>query len=116
MPALRGLFAPGTRATAAATPGGSGCLPADVDAPAATLHRPGRAGVEVAAAGPAAGVEAEASSWPGTGAAVTGADVESDVLATASAGDVGQRVEVLAAAARGRTFASAPGDLVAAGG
>ena len=71
---------------------------------------------ELAAAGPAAVVEAEASSRPGTGAAVTGPDVESDVLVTASAGDVGQRVEVLAAAARGRTFASAPGDLVVAGG
>ena len=118
-PALRGLFAPGTRAAAAASPARSGGLPADIDAPAATRHRPGRAAgvvvAEVAAAGLAAGVEVEASSRPGTGAAVTGPDVESDVLGTASAGDVGQRVEVLAAAARGRTFAPALGDLAVAG-
>ena len=58
-PALRGLFAPGTRVAIAAAPAGSGGLPADIDAPAATLHRPGRgagvAAAEVAAAGPAAG-------------------------------------------------------------
>ena len=100
-PALRGLFAPGTRAAAAVAPAGSGGLPADIGAPAATLHHPGRAAgdvaAELAAAGPAAGVEAVASSRPGTGAPVTGPDVESDVLAPASAG-------------------SAPGDLVVAGG
>ena len=93
-PALRGLFAPGTRAAAAA-------------APAATLHRPGRAAgvvaAEVAAAGPAAGVEAEAASRPGPGAAVTGPDVEPAVAPTA-----GSIVQVLAAAARSRAFTTAP--------
>ena len=59
-PALRRFFAPGTPASAAAAPGGSGGLPAaDVDELAATLGRPSRpAGVvtvDVAAAAPAAG-------------------------------------------------------------
>jgi hypothetical protein len=48
-------------AAAAAAPAGSGGLPADIDAPAATLHRPGRGAgdeaAEVAATG-LAGVEA----------------------------------------------------------
>ena len=72
-PALRGFFAPGTPAAAAAAPGGSGGPPADVDELAATLGRPSRATgvevVEVAAATPAAGVEPEALSRPGTAAA-----------------------------------------------
>ena len=63
-PALRGFFAPGTPASAAAAPGGSGGPPADVDELAATLGRPSRdAGVVVfedAAATPAAGVEPDA--------------------------------------------------------
>ena len=84
MSSLLHLFAPGTPASAAAGPTGSGSLPADIDAPAATLARPGcAAGVvaaEVAAAGFAADVEAEASSRPGTGAAVTGPAVEPDIV------------------------------------
>lgn len=119
-PALRGLFAPGTPAAAEATPGGSGCLPADVDALVALPGHPGRAaGVDVAAvaaAEPVAGLGMEASIRSGTGAAVTVSEVDPDVLATAAAGDVGQRVEVLASAERGETFAPAPGDLVVAGG
>ena len=106
-PALRGLFAPGTRAGAAAAPAGSGGLPADIDAPAATLHRPGRAvgvvAAEVGAPGPAAGVEAEASSRPGTGAAVTGPDLEPDIVPS-----TGSVVQVLAAADRSRTFTASP--------
>ena len=41
-PALRGFFAPGTPAAAAASPGGSGGQAADVDELAATLGRPRR--------------------------------------------------------------------------
>ena len=70
--ALRTFFAPGTAAAAETAPGGSGCLPADVDELAAPIVRPGRvAGVEaeVTPAAPAAGVETEASSRPGTVAA-----------------------------------------------
>ena len=77
-PALREFFAPGTPASAAASPGGSGGLPADGAELAMTLGRPGRAaGVEVAAAAPPAGVETEASSRPGT-AGVGRPDVELD--------------------------------------
>ena len=72
-PAIRGVFAPGTPASAAAATGGSGGPPADVDELAATLGRPSRAAgvvaVEVAAATPAAVVEPEALSRPGTAAA-----------------------------------------------
>ena len=71
-PALRRFFAPGTPASAAAAPGGSGGLPADVAELAATLGRPRRdaAGVagEVVAAAAAAGGETEASSGLGTAA------------------------------------------------
>ena len=111
-PALRRFFAPGTPASAAAAPGGSGGPPADVDELAAPLGRLGRAAgvvaAELAAPGPPAGVEAEASSRPGTGAAVTGPDVEPDVVPTAGAG-----VQVLAAAARSRAFTPSPAGLVA---
>ena len=48
---------------------------------------------EVAAAGPADGVVAEATSRPGTGAAVTGPDLEPAVVPTA-----GSVVQVLAGA------------------
>ena len=117
MPALRGLFASTTPASAAATPGRSGGPPADTDELVASLGRPGLdAGGDVApaaAAEPVAGLETEASTWSGIGATAAS---ETDVLATAAAGDVGQRVEVLAAAERGRTFAPAPGDLAVAGG
>ena len=98
-PALRRFFASGTAASAAAAPGGSGGLPADIAELVAPLGRLGRAAgvvaAELAAPGPPAGVEAEASSRPGIGAAVTGPDVEPDVVPTAGAG-----VQVLAAAAR----------------
>ena len=111
-PALRRFFASGTAASAAASPSGSGGLPADVAELAAPLGRLGRpAGVvaaELAAPGPPVGVEAEASSRPGTGAAVTGPAVEPDVVPTAGAG-----VQVLAAAARSRAFTPSPAGLVA---
>ena len=111
-PALRRFFASGTAASAAAAPSGSGGLPADVAELAAPLGRLGRAAsvvaAELAAPGPPAGVEAEASSRPGTSAAVTGPDVEPDVVPTA--GDV---VQVLAAAARSRAFTPSPAGLVA---
>ena len=106
--ALRRLFAPGTPASAAAEAAraGSGGPPADAEL-AATLGRPGRAAAgvaaELAAAGPPAGVEAEASSRTGTGAPVTGPDVEPDVVPTAGSG-----VQVLAAAARSRAFTTSP--------
>ena len=111
-PALRRFFAPETPASAAAAPGGSGGPPADVDELAAPLGRPSRAAgvvtAELAAPGPPAGVEAEVSSRPGTCAAVTGPDVEPDVVPTAGAG-----VQVLAAAARSRAFTPSPAGLVA---
>ena len=116
-PALRRFFAPGTPASAAAIPGGSGGPQADVDELVAPLGRPGLdAGGDVAtaaAAEPAAGLETEASVWSVIGATAAG---EADDLAPAAAGDLGQRVEVLAAAARERTFTPTPGDLVVAGG
>ena len=63
-PPLRGFFAPGTPASAAAATGGSGGPPADVDELAVTLGRPRLAAgvevVEVAAATRAAGVEPDA--------------------------------------------------------
>ena len=78
-PALRRFFAPGQSAAATPAPGGSGGLPADIDKLAAPFGRPTRAAgdvaVEVAAAAPAAGVDTEASSRPGTAA---GPDVEPD--------------------------------------
>ena len=111
-PALRRFFASGTAASAAAAPSGSGGLPADVAELAAPLRRLGRAAgvvaAELAAPVPAAGVEAAASSRPGTGAAVTGPDGEPDVVPTAGAG-----VQVLAAAARSRAFTPSPAGLVA---
>ena len=95
-PALRRLFASGTAASAAAVPSGSGGLPADVAELAAPLGRLGRA---------AGGVAAELAAPP---AAVTGPDVEPDVVPTAGAG-----VQVLAAAARSRAFTPSPAGLVA---
>ena len=57
----------------------------------------------------AVGVEAEASSRPGSGAAVTGPDVEPDIVPTAGSG-----VQVVAVADRSRAFtASPPAGLVA---
>ena len=49
---VRRFFAPGTPASAAAAPGGSGGLPADIDELAATLDRPSHAagGITVAVA------------------------------------------------------------------
>ena len=58
---------------------------------------------EVAAAKPAAGVEAEAFSQAGTGTVVTGSDLEPTVVPTAGSG-----VQVLAAAARSRAFTASP--------
>ena len=46
----------------------------------------------------------------------TSPDVAPEILAATAAGNLGQRVEVLAAARWGRTFTPPPGDLVAAGG
>ena len=109
MPALRGLFAPGTRAAAAAAPAGSGCLPADVDELVAPLGHPSLdAGGDVATAAsaePVAGLGTEASIWSGTGAAGTGSDVEPDIVPTAGSG---VQVQVLAAAGRPRAFTASP--------
>ena len=58
-----------------------------------------------AAAEPVAGFGMEASRRPRSGAAVTGPDAVPDIVAAAAAGThVVGRVEVLAAAERGRTF------------
>ena len=99
-PALREFFVPGTLAAAEATPSGSGGLPADVEALVALLGHPGRAaGVDVAtlaAVALVAGLGTKASMWSGTSTAVTGPDVESDV------------VQVLAAADRSRAFTASP--------
>ena len=65
---------------------------------------------EVAAAGPAAGVEAEASSRPGTGAAVSGPAVEPDIAPTAGSG-----VQVLAAADQSGAFTTSPAAGLVAG-
>ena len=112
-PALRRLFAsPETPASTAAATGGSGGPPADVDELVATPGRPGRdvgaVVVELAAAAPAAGVETEASSRPGTAAA--GPDVEPDIVPTAGSG-----VQGLAAADRPRAFTMSPPAGLAAG-
>ena len=90
-------------APAAATPGRSGGPPADVDELVAPLGRPGldaRGDVATAAAAePVAGLETEASIGSGIGATAAG---EADALATAAAGNLGQRVEVLAITALAR--------------
>ena len=121
-------------AAAAAAPGGSGCLPADVDELAATLGRPRRAAggvaVGVASAAPAAGLETEASSRPGTAARsarVVGGrwrdahptglkatraspDVEPDAQpATRGQRRVGRRVDILADVDRANPFTPPPG-------
>ena len=106
-PALRGFFAPGTPASAAAAPGGSGGPPADVDELAATLGRPSRAaGVEVvAAATPAAGVEPEALSRPGTAAAGPVVEPDAQPARLARRGHRRtRRVDVLADVARANPF------------
>ena len=93
-PALRGLFAPGTPASTAAVPGGSGGPAADVAGLAAPPGRPSCA-VGVVAVELAAGVETEASSRPGTAAA--GLDVEPDAQpARRGHRRVGRLVDVLA--------------------
>ena len=113
-PALRGLFAPGTRAVAAGVRGGSRGPVADVDELVAPLgHSVLAAGGDVATAAAAeliAGLGTEASIWSGTGAAVTGPDVEPVVVPTAGSG-----VEVLAAADRSRAFTASPPAGLAAG-
>ena len=95
-PALRRFFAPGTPASAAPSPGGSGGPPADVDELAAPLGRPGRAagGAAVGVAAPAAGVETEAFNQAGAAAST---DVEP---VRRGRRRVGRRVDVLTAAAR----------------
>ena len=108
MPALRGLFAPGTAASAAAAPAGSGGSAADVDELVAPLgHSVLAAAGDVATAAAAelvAGLGTEASIWSGTGAAVTGPDVEPAVVPTPGSG-----VQVLAAATWSGAFtASTP--------
>ena len=133
-PALRGLFAPGTPASAAAAPDGSGGPAADGDELAATLGRPRRAAggvaVGVASAAPAAGLETEASSRPGTAARsarVVGGrwrdahptglkatraspDVEPDAQpATRGQRRVGRRVDILADVDRANPFTPPPG-------
>ena len=117
-PALLRLFAPATRAAAAAqvVAGRFGGPAADVDELAAPAGRPSlHAGVGAAlaaAAAPGAGLGTQASSRSGTVAAVSGPDV----LLTAAAGaHVGRRVEVLTAANRATSFTPAPGGQVAAG-
>ena len=106
-PALRGVFAPGTPASAAAAPGGSGGPPADVDEFAATLGRPSRDAsvevVEVAAATPAAGTAA-----PGPG-------VEPDAQpARRGHRRVTGRVDVLADVARANPFTPPAGGRLSA--
>ena len=107
-PALREFFAAGTEASSAAAPVRPGGPSADVDELVAPLGHPGLdAGVDVATvatAEPIAGVGTEASSRPGTGAAaVTGPDVEPDIVPTAGPG-----AQVLAAADRARAFTASP--------
>ena len=108
---IRRFFAPGTPASAAAAPGRSGGLSADVDELAAPIVRAARAAgvevVEVAAAAPATSVETEASSRPGTVAA--GPAGESDAQpARRGHSRVGQRVDVPAAVARANPSTSPP--------
>ena len=121
-PALRGFFAPGTPASAAAAPGGSGGQAADVDELAATLSRPRRAAggvaVGVASAAPAAGLETEAARsarvvggrWRDahpTGLKATRAspDVEPDAQpATRGQRRVGRQVDILADVDRANPF------------
>ena len=126
-PAIRGVFAPGTPAAAAAAPGGSGGLPADIDELAATLGRPSRAAgeaVEVAAAAPAAGLEprpqparnrrqvssGRGGRWrdahpTGLKATRTSPDVEPDAQpAPRGQRRVGRRVDILADVARANPF------------
>ena len=132
-PSLRGFFAPGTPASAAAAPGGSGGQAADVDELAAT-GRPrrdaGGVAVGVASAAPAAGLETEASSRPGTAARsarVVGGrwrdahptglkatraspDVEPDAQPpTRGQRRVGRRVDILADVDRANPFTPPPG-------
>ena len=113
-PALRGFFAPGTPASAAAATGGSGGPPADVDELAATLGRAaGVEVVEVAAATPAASVETEALSRPGT--AAPGPVVEPDAQpARRGHRRVTRRVYVLADAARANPFTPPAGGRLSA--
>ena len=119
IPALLLLFAPATSAAAHAVAGGFGGLAADVDALVAPFERLSHdavvGAVQTAAAAPAARLRTRrASIRSGTGAAVSGPAVESDVLPAAGAvAYVGRRVEVLAAADRTRSFTPLLGDLVA---
>ena len=111
MVVVRGFFAPGTAASAAAVPGGYGGPPADVAELAAPLGCPGcaagLAAVEFAASPPAAGLGTEASSRPGTAAA--GPAVEPDAqLARRGHSAVGRRVHVPVDVARANPFTPPP--------
>ena len=110
--ALRGFFASATAAAVAATPGRSGGPPPAVDELVASLGRPGLdVGGDVAtpAAPVPAGLRAEASRVPRTGAAVVGGAVAPDIVPI-----TGSVVQVLAAADRSRALtASPPAGLVA---
>ena len=103
-PAIRRVFASGTPAAAEADLGGPGGPGADVDELVVRLA--------LAGLGPGCHVESAAAAEPGG----TGPDVAPEILMAPPAGDLEQRAEVLAAAARGRTFTPPPGALVAAGG
>ena len=115
-PALRGLFAPGTLTSAAGVRGGPRGPVADVDELVAPLGHPGVAAVgdvatTTAVAEPVAGLGTEASTWSGTGAAVTGPDLGPDIVPITGPG-----VQVLAAAdrrSRAFTATSPPAGLAA---
>ena len=107
-PAVRGLFAPGN--------GGRGCggagLVRRAQRPTSTSSSPfsGHPGLDVGvnvatatAAESVAGLGTEASIWSGTRAAVTGPDVEPDIVPSADSG-----VQVVAAADRSRAFTPSP--------
>ena len=104
-PAIRRVFASSTPAAAEASLGGLGGPGGDVD--------------ELVVRLPLAGLGAGCHVAPSAAAEPVGTspDVAPEILAATAAGNLGQRVEVLAAAERGRTtFTPTPVDLVAAGG
>ena len=100
-PALRRFFAPGT--PAAAVPGGSEvCRPTSTSSPRPSGARGCAAGVVAVEVAPAASVETEASSRPGTAAAVP--DVEPDAQPARGHRRVNRRVDVSADVARANPF------------
>ena len=115
-PALRRLFAPGTRAAAQVVAGRFGGPAADVDELVGPFGRLSRdAGVAAAQAAPVAGLGTCAAIRSRSGIAGSGPDV--DVLPPAGAGArVGRRVEVRSAAEWAMSFTpSLPGGQIAAG-